>query len=195
MASITNLRGASPKKHTDYLLDANVWIFLLGGTEKSYQQSYIDFVGKIPRMNADGRSKIILPSCILSEVVNRMMKDVFMNEFARKFPTAIDPRFASKPNLLYKHSYRAHRQYDEDFGMLLADMNAYGQHIVTVSDNFAGTSLNDIMDNPPTQLDFTDYTISKLAKDNQLVIVTDDGDFKGGDNDILTVNRGLLGTT
>jgi hypothetical protein len=194
MPSVSSLTGASPQENTNYLLDANIWIFILAGTRYPHQQKYLDFVGKIPRMDAVGQSKIILPSAVLSEVVNRMMKDVFMEEFAKKFWKEIDPNLSGKPNKLFKDCYRSHPQYEKDFEILLADMNAYSKYVITISDDFAGISIADIKNSPPIQLDFTDYTISRLARDSQYVIITDDGDFKGDDNHILTMNRSLLGT-
>lgn len=193
---ILDIRNANPQEGANYILDANVWIFMCGGTVLSYQNSYINFVSKIRRMNPESAAKIILPASVLSEVVNRMMKDVLMQEFARQFPLAIDPKYSSRgSNAIFKHCYRSHPQYNQDFGMLLADINAYGSYIVTVSDDFNGTTLDQLISDPPIQLDFTDYTISRLARDNNYIIITDDGDFKGDNNHILTVNRNLLGAS
>jgi PIN domain. len=169
-----------------YFFDANIWLMILKPpvTLKPYQKQYLDFVEKF--MKSSQNPKIVIPSLILSEVINRYLRDVGMNIFIDKNGfTNVNSRF-------YKEIYRPSEQFKIDYELLCDDIKSYSKHYEFIPDKLGEEfKSKHILSSPPKGLDFNDHYYYLLAKKEKYSIVTDDGDFFVEDVEILTLNSTL----
>lgn len=172
-----------------YLFDSNVWLFILYNVSLTKtEQQYVDFFENFKRVGSPP-PKVVLPSIVLAEVVNRLSRDtyfkVFKEDHPHLFPAGENPRD-------YKEKYRPHEQYSIDLRMILDDIKSYHNYLEFVSDGYEGGTAKKILMPPPSTLDFNDALIVKIAKEHNLTVITHDGDFRDESIDILTLNGVLL---
>lgn len=188
---ITSLRNHSPVAGRRYLLDANVWIFTLeaelSDKDNPRTDPYVDFIERLKR--AAGSPKIVLPAAVLSEVVNRLLRDTYFPLFVEEHKTL---PYKTDKNHNYKQIYRAHDKFRVDYESLLYNIKSYSNQFELISDSFADHRVKDVFNKPTVQLDFTDWLLVSLAKKHGYTIVTDDADFLLEDVPILTMNQSLL---
>lgn len=171
-----------------YFLDANIWINVLSPPNNpSYKtQQYYKVFDKI--LN-DDTTKIIVPTLLVSEVINRILKMVYFPEFLRKNGT-------NKKDInqeYYKDIFRPSDYFIESYEVLTNDFIAYNDSIEFVNDGLGGEiTYKDILENPPTNLDFNDNYYYNLALKRGYIVVTDDNDFWVQDVKIVTQNDTLL---
>lgn len=179
----------SPKLKTKlYLFDANLWIKVLmpAFNQKPRDEKYRKFLKKFTE--DDANPKIALTSLILSEVINRLMREVAMNKYIRE--KGIDKTTISKG--FYKETYRGTDHFKQQYELLCDDIKAYHNSYELVSDELGKTIMSrHIISSPPTGLDFNDYYYYQLAKKKGYAIITDDADFFVEDVEILTYNDTL----
>lgn len=169
-----------------YFFDANIWLIILKPPFEltPHQKKYLDFVEKF--MKSSQNPKIVIPSLVLSEVINRYLRDVGMNKFIKKNKfTDVDSRF-------YKEKYRPSDQFKIDYKLLCDDIKNYNNHYEFIPDKLGEEfKSKHILSSPPKSLDFNDHYYYLLAKKENYSIVTDDGDFFVEDVEILTLNSTL----
>lgn len=184
---ITDVQNENPQSGISYLFDANIWLAILDENfKKSFYSNSISFFNKIINNSIVNDAKIAIPSMLLSEVINRLLKDVYVKEFLAE-QSDLD-----KTNNIYKNVYRKSDQYKEDLELICASIRTYHTHIQFVSDNANKYTCKQLIKNIPVHLDMNDYMYTKIAKEQGLVIVTNDGDFQVEDIPIFTSHRGLL---
>lgn len=179
----------SPKLKTKlYLFDANLWIKVLKpafnekGRDKKYRQFFTDFTKDV------ANPKIALSALILSEVINRLMREVAMNKYIRE--QGIDKAGISKG--FYKETYRSTPHFQKHYETLCDDIKAYHNSYELINDELGKTIMSKhIISAPPTGLDFNDNYYYQLAKKKGYSIITDDADFFVEDVEILTYNDNL----
>jgi hypothetical protein len=182
---ITNLEPASGGV---YLFDANVWLCILDGYyQKNYKKPYLDFFKKFSSKDYEEQPKILLPSLLLSEVINRLIRDVYFNDFKKAQETTP----GINESKAFKSIYRQDKQFLIDYKIIFQNIKAYQSQIKLIDDNFSGYRLKDVLKDNSTNLDFNDYLYSKIAKKHSAHIVTDDIDFAGLSLNILTANNKL----
>ncbi len=176
--------GLQKKK---YLFDANLWLKILRPpfNLSARDKKYLDFFEKFK--NHPQHPKIVLPALILSEVINRYMREVTFAKFCKnKGVNSPHPSY-------YKEVYRPSSEFQYDYISLMEDIKAYQNYYELIPDNFSiDIRQKDILTSPPINLDFNDLYYYKLALKNGYIIVTDDKDFFVEDVEILTYNSVLV---
>ena len=186
---ISQVQFHSVKAGNQYLLDSNIWIQILSPKNVvSYKnKQYNSLFQKIIKNN---EVKIILPALLISEVLNRLLREVHMNKFARKngYPNGKDI-----PGDFFKDKFRPSPEFKKAYNLLCDDIRNYSDSISLVNDSF-GTDINydDVLLDPPQGLDFNDYFYCTLAKQNDYIIVTDDKDFWVEDVKIITESNTII---
>ena len=148
-------------------------------------EKYLNFFEKF--RNSPYHPKIAMLSLVLSEVINRYIREVSYNMFLKK-------RGISKPTAdTFKNVYRSSLEYQKDYNSLCEDIKSYQNYFVLQSDGLQEeVKQRDILREPPLKLDFNDLYYYQLAKSRQYTIVTDDGDFLVEDVEIITANGNLI---
>jgi len=189
MASCTDISKVQPGSGELYFFDANVWLTILDGYyQKHYTKPYIDFFSTILSGNFEKKPQILMASLLLSEIVNRLLRDVHFVDFKAKNATNLG---INQPNA-FKQIYRKDAQYARDNKIIFQNVKSYQQVIKLIDDNFESYRLKDVINDNTTSLDFNDYVYSKLVKKHKATIITNDIDFSGLSLNILTANQKLI---
>src|SRR4051812_22406117 len=108
---ISSLKLCKPVAGTRYLFDANVWLMILD-TNFSTRHSppYENFFNDVYSKKDGIDVSIVMPSLLLSEVLNRLMNDIYYCEFLRSNPIPA----GMKKHEHHKHVYRCSEQYAQD---------------------------------------------------------------------------------
>lgn len=176
----------------EFLFDANVWFYILNPPINLSReiQDYFNFLECIQTSTQKPQPKIVIPSLILSEVINRYLRSVGMKTFFEENPTK-EP-YPDEKKDRYKDIYRQSNQFKIDYENICAEIKSYSNITKFIDDEFASFKQKHILKSPPIGLDFNDFYYSELAKKNNYTIVTHDSDFYVPDVKILTSNRKLL---
>jgi len=179
--------GLQQKK---YFFDANLWIKILKppihlqGRDKKYIQFFERF------KNNPNHPKVIVTSLVLSEVINRYLREVTLPKFCKKQGVK-DP-----DKSYYKEVYRSSEQFQSDYISLCEDIKAYANYYELVDDGLStDIKQKDILTSPPRNLDFNDNYYYQLALKRSYTIVTDDKDFFVEGVEVLTYNQQLINKT
>jgi predicted nucleic acid-binding protein len=170
-----------------YFFDANLWLTILRPkiNPSNRDQKYLNFFKRF--CESLQKPKIVLTSLVLSEVINRYLRQVGMIKYAKsKGIENVDSSF-------YKLQYRPSLEFVADYSNLCEDIKAYQDHYELVNDGLANDiKQKHILTSPPSGLDFNDLYFYMFAKKNNYSIVTDDKDFFVQDVEILTYNQQLI---
>lgn len=170
-----------------YFFDANLWLKIL---KPSFNLSpkdkkYLDFFEKFK--NHPEHPKIVVTSLVLSEVINRYLRDVSFKKFLKK-KNIINPVVS-----YYKDTYRTSLDFQSDYISLCEDIKAYQNFYELIADGLAtDVRQKDILTSPPINLDFNDLYYYKHALKKGFIIVTDDKDFFVENVEVLTYNEKLI---
>jgi predicted nucleic acid-binding protein len=170
-----------------YFFDANLWLkilkppFLLSKRDEKYLAFFERF------KNHTDHPKIIVTSLVLSEVINRYLRDVSYPIFWKR--QGIDEPDKS----YYKLVYRPSQEFLTDYISLCEDIKAY-QHFYELANDGLTSDIRqkDILTSPPQSLDFNDNYYYQLAMKRNYIIVTDDKDFFVPDVEVITYNQQLI---
>ena len=174
-----------------YLFDANIWLAILDTNFSNYyMRPYEALFEDIVTQKTIRTARVVMPSLLLSEVLNRYMHDIFYKEFCRKNP----PSAGMVKHQHYKQVYRPSTEYGKDLAMACGGIGAFTQNngISFLSDNLDKFTFKEIIKNIPRALDINDHLFAKIAKAQGLIIVTNDGDFRVDDVTVVTGNPALL---
>ena len=190
MAYIVNdIKIAKAQSGFRYLFDANIWLAVLDSTFYTYQyQPYIKLFNSIINENDVRDASIVIPSLLLSEIINKIINRIYYEEFKLNHP--LFPNQSKHDH--FKNSYRVSQQYSNDLENVCASIRDYHMKIEFVSDELDQYSCKDLIKKIPSHLDINDYIYSKMALSQGLVIVTNDSDFKVEDIHIVTSRPTLL---
>ncbi len=187
---IKDIRNEKPQSGFRYLFDANIWLAVLDTTfSHKTLQPYINFFNSIINETEVRDASIAVPATLLSEVINRMLRDVFYKEFCQ----TNTPMPGERNH--FKNTYRKNPHYKIDLDNTCALIRAYHRKIEFVSDGIDKYTCRELIKNIPVNLDINDYLYSKMALEQGLVIVTNDSDFMVEDVHILTTQHSLLQLT
>ncbi len=166
-------------KDRGILFDANILIYLFwptGGQE--FERIYSSLYNSILKLNAACYVNFI----IISEVVNRAIKNDYKNYLWKTTQEEEDFPFKNFRNCV-------------DGQEALADIYQIVESDILNRFQVAGKAINkaEIMaflkvDN----LDFSDKAIELICKDNDFVLLTNDGDFRDSNIDILSLNNDIM---
>jgi hypothetical protein len=171
----------------NYFFDANLWLKILKPqfNLSKRDEKYLNFFEKFS--NHINHPVITVTALLLSEIINRYLRDVTYIQFCKK-QGQVNP-----PKSYYKEVYRATKQFENDYISLCEDIKTY-QNIYKLFPDGFGTDLRqkDILTSPSVHLDFNDHYYYKMALKYNFTIVTDDKDFFVPDVEILTYNNQLI---
>lgn len=169
-------------------LDANIWINILSPpvvTPYKVKQYFILFEKILARNDV----KIMVPLMLMSEVINRIIKDVYFYTFAEKNGLSKD----KIPGDYYKKVFRPSPEYINSFKELTDEFSSYARHIEFVDDGLEKDVTKDsVLNNIDQYFDFNDNFYYQLALQRGYAIVTDDKDFWRENVVIITGNQTLL---
>lgn len=188
---VDDIRKAQPQDGYKYLFDTNVWLAVLDPIfNDQYYAPYVNFFNGIINDNKS-KAKIAMPGLLLSEIINRMLNDIYYKEFCISNPCPVD----KNKSWHYKKIYRVSSNYKSDLDDVCASIRDYHAKIEFVSDNLFKYSCKQLIKNIPLHLDINDYLFCKMALEQNLIIVTNDADFIIEDIHILTARKELLRLT
>jgi|GEM_PF-909011 len=171
-----------------YLLDANIWLNILTPHNKksNKENTYLKLFSEI---KANTKARIVLPSLIVSEVVNRILREIYMNKYIRK--ENIDKSLINSG--FYKDTYRKTDHFRISYNMLVDDIKSYSITMDLINDGFGGEiKYKHVLSNLPAGLDYNDNYYYILAKKRKYIVVTDDKDFWVEDVKIITESHTLI---
>lgn len=183
--SVSSVQHHNVLDGNTYLLDSNIWIEILTSRNKKNprHQRYQKLFQEILKNN---KASIVLPSLIVSEVLNRILREVSMKKFAKKNRDTITSDY-------FKNKFRQSDEYRIAYTLLCDDIKIHSSTVKLINDEFGTTiKYKHVLSNPPSGLDFNDFYYFTLAKKNDYIIVTDDKDFWVEDVKIITESPTLI---
>jgi predicted nucleic acid-binding protein len=172
-----------------YFLDANLWLKVLkpNFNPSPKDKKYLQFFQSFANNGLQVKPKIILTVQLISEIVNRYMRDVAMAKYIAE--ENINPNVDKS---FFKQKYRQTEHYKIQFDMLLDDIKSYHNICELRSDKFGEEiKLKHLLNQSIKSLDFNDHYFYLLAKHYNFSIVTDDSDFFVQDVEVYTYNDNL----
>lgn len=189
--TIEDVKKYRPVEGGKYLFDANIWLAILDlNFSKPYMAAYEDLFDDIITQRSARGTKVVIPSLLLSEVLNRYMNDIFYKEFCYKNPISA----GMQKHEHYKHVYRVHADYSHDLSVACDSVRQYSKSngLTFLSDNLDKFTFKQLIKNIPTFLDINDHMYAEIARAQGITVVTNDGDFKVEGITVVTGNPGLL---
>ena len=173
----------------NYFLDANIWLKILNPKVKSSykDKAYRKFFDSILNNN---KTKIVVPSLVLSEVINRILREVHMGKYISKIKRK-DPLFVV-PTDFYKSDFRKTEDFRIAYNLVCDEIKNYHGSITLINDGLGSDfKFKHILKDPPCGLDFNDYYYYNICKKNNFILITDDKDFWVEDVVIYTQSETL----
>lgn len=173
-----------------YFIDANVWIYSMQNPSslKHWESKYSNFFFDIIDSNLDPKPKIVLPSLLISEIINTYIRQIALPEY--KTNNGIIGNFD------FKRSYRGTQDYKDNFERVCDDILGYKSSIDFISDDIVMKNPDVILTIPSTKFDYNDYIYycmcQEIGSKKSLKMITNDSDMAVRDIKILTENRTLL---
>lgn len=180
--STSNIRYYSFQKTDQLFFDTNIWLTInnpfgneVGEKTRVYTNAYREIITK--------GIKICIDVIVLSEFINRSARLRF-ELWKAEYPEREELNFKK---------YRATEDYKESIQAIESAVQTILMDCRPINTAFSSFNLTEIIsDYGNGQYDFNDLIIGEVCKANNLVLVTDDGDFRGMPISILTYNRKLL---
>jgi predicted nucleic acid-binding protein len=186
---ISDIKNTNPVENERYFFDANVWLAILYSFyNEPYYHAYKIFFNKIINNKIAPSARIVMPSLLVSELINRIIRDIYFYEFC-------NDNGITKNALNFKTVYRKAPEYVSDFDEVCSGIRDYENKIDFVSDGVDGYKCEHLIKDIPHHLDFNDFVYSKIAKREDLILVTNDADFKVENIRILTTHQALISLT
>lgn len=179
MATKYRLQDVAQLKGRDIFLDANILIYLFWPTgQYNYEQNYARVFSNLLRQ----RNNLFVNFLVISEIVNKAIK----TEYEKHLLT----HSLTKAQLRYKYYRNSQDGQDalNDIYIIVKDEILSRFNIIGKSFDKQDIENSLIVD----ELDFVDKATVALCKENALVLLTNDKDFKNADLDILTDNPVIL---
>lgn len=172
-----------------YFFDANVWIYALQNFHSlhSYEKDYVDFFEEVTNSNLDPYPTILMPTMLISEIVNTYLRQIAMKDFIHStgITTTID----------FKKDYRPSQHFTNAYAQVLDDIFAFEDCFENVNNGTLITNSGFIKSNT-NSLDFNDtayyHYCLEYSKKKPVTLVTNDKDFAVEDIHILTNQPSLL---
>lgn len=172
-----------------YFFDSNIWLKIL---QPKINPSYRDNQYRLlfQKILANNKAKIAVSTLVLSEVINRILRDVYMKKLIDKIKKN-DPCFILS-NDFYKTKFRPSQEFRIAYNLICDEIKNYHTSINQISDDFGNKiCFRHILSDPPQGLDFNDHYYYKLCKLNKYILVTDDKDFWVDDVQVITMSDTL----
>lgn len=174
---------------SNYFLDANIWLKILNPKIKSSykDKAYRSFFDSIIN---NSKTKIVVPSLVLSEVINRILREVHMGKYISKIKRT-DSSFVPTADF-YKSDFRKTEDFRIAYNLVCDEIKNYHSSITLINDGLGSDfKFKHILKDPPSGLDFNDYYYYNICKKNNYILITDDKDFWVEDVVIYTQSETL----
>lgn len=162
----------------ELFLDANIWLFVYAPQRPGNSQ--VDIYSKALADILKAKSKIYIDVLILSEFINRYARIQY-----NLLPDEVKPR-----------SFKEYRRTQEFIPVakdIVMSVRKILQHCVRVESGFDKVVVQTLLDEfAEGNIDFNDQMIARLCNNKGWKLITDDGDFKGGEISLITANKHLL---
>lgn len=180
----TDISTVSPEQGKVYLLDANIWKFILTVPDdlSAFEKAYVDFCEGIFNLATNEKCKhkpsIYINGLIISEVVNAILK--------AKLQAYNDSGGSS----LEMKAYRKTQDFKNNLKAIKSDIDAYRRAFLSVAD--LSFDPVDILVDIPENSNYNDHYYYKIALNKQYTIVTNDSDFIYKNVEIVTGLKSLI---
>jgi len=187
--NITSLNKASINS-ANYFVDANVWIYSLQKFEdlKSWENKYYQFFFDIVDSILEPKPKILLPTILLSEIINTYLRKFAIPEYKLTNSITIDIDF--------KNDYRPTQHYKDSYEKMMDDIQGLHTSIKFLDDSQIAHNQSFLFSKSIGTFDYNDYIYYSLCKElnksERVIMLTNDGDFQVPDLEIITLNKTLL---
>lgn len=180
----------SIKDGTNYFLDANIWLkILVPKVNATYKEK--QYISLFEKIIANSKCKIVVPALVLSEVINRILRDVHMGKFINKIKKN-NPSFTPDRDF-YKTVFRPSEEFKIAYAMVCYEIKNYHNSIQLIPDGLGSDfKFKHILSDPPKGLDFNDFFYYNICKKNNYTIITDDKDFWVEGVEVVTLSQTLL---
>lgn len=174
-----------------YFIDANVWIYAMQNPNslKYWESKYADFFFDIIDSKLDPQPKIILPSLLISEIINTYIRQIALKEYKNQVGVSSD-------KFDFKRDYRPTQHYKDNLEQICDDILGYKSSIDFVSDDLMVKNPDIILNVPSSNFDYNDYIYycmcQNISATTSLAMITNDSDMDVSDIKILTENKTLL---
>lgn len=175
---IENLQRHTFRENEKLLLDTNVWLFAFGDSKFKYENDNSSIY--LNSLNKMANSKIYICELIISEFINKCIDVQWRRWQKEKNPLRNDRKaFRNDPDF-----ERTAKEIAQDAEEILNMVKCY------CDSNFDQAKAREFLKEfTARELDFNDIIIKELCESNDLILVTDDGDFKNCSSiTILTAN-------
>ncbi len=153
-------------KNDKVFIDTNILIFLFSPdfvNSQEYQvEQYANIYGKL----IENECELFINSHVVSEFINKCLRIDFEKNF--------QDRDRSKD---FKKDYRTSSRYEQSLNLILKELKKFtNKNVKQISDNFENFIIFNEYKNHHKS-DFNDLIIAKNVIDNNLKLLSDDGDF------------------
>jgi len=190
--NIIKLKDNTPVKSCLYFLDAQIWVYATQSfnmSNENWQLRYVNFFQSIIDNDLVTKPKILLNSLLLSEIINTYMKQIAFVDYCKSLNKSTN-------EVSYKKEYRKDPHYKTSFKYINDEIKSYRTIIEFVDDKHIVNQFPDFLKADILPFDLNDYyfylTCKEYSKINELICITNDGDFLVNDINILTYNKELL---
>lgn len=135
-----------------YFIDANIWIKILQPPfkptfkEREYRTLFEAIV-------ANNKCKIIVSSLLLSELINRIIREVYLNKFKNNY-LKLHPGYPVSEKSFYKDIYRQSSEFKRDYSLVCYEIKNFHQTIELINDGLGSdVKIKHILSNPVFTLD------------------------------------------
>lgn len=174
MALIYSPRDLSKIQERKIFVDANVLIYIFWSSKGTRSKIYTSVLQDIIKQ----KNTMYIDFNIVSEVVNRVFKTEYDNHMKEN-------------GYLRLKEYRTMQEGKDTLSNIYM---IFKKQILTqieiIGKSFSRADIENFL--VVESLDFNDKAIVSICKENNLVLLTNDYDFKGTDIDILTSNPAIL---
>ncbi len=184
-----DIKYCSPEEGKSYFFDANVWLIILRPlvNPTNREIGYINFFEAIVNLSSNHKCKqkpeIIINSLVLSEIFNAYLRS--------SYRTFLDKE-GKNDTFEFKRHYRKTQDFDNNVKNFKSEFLAYNNYFTIKDDCVINIDPLDMIANFPCNTDFNDYYYYLYCIENNLAIVTDDGDFIYQGVEIISNNKYLL---
>lgn len=162
------------KSSDQLLLDTNIWLFLYG---PSSPNSRVEIYSQVFKNILEAKCQIFIDALIVSEFINR---------YARIKKELVAPKGNFK-------TFRKSNEFKNIASSIADDISRVLNHCSQIESGFEAVNMDNLLQvYKEGNSDFNDQIISALCNNKNLLLLTDDGDFKGQNIPILTANPKLL---
>lgn len=183
--------------HSLYLFDTSLWLKILKPpftTLSKTDQRYLEFFEKFK--NDPKKPKVAMTTLILSEIINRWVRDYGMLRYLDENPDEAKKYVAGTDyfrKTYFKIYYRPSNHYKQTLNSICEDLQNFESLTECIHDEFGcEIMLQGALSMLSDKLDFNDNYFVQLAKAKNIPIVSHDKDFFVEDVTVLTFNQDLI---